>query len=260
MESKWRIYGYTFKVPLNHVETNLVTGVGSGIGHALAGLWLGEGRRLLGIGRRRPDDLVGCYDMYRFVFVAGDFARLDEIPAKMAELISGTKSIDCAVLNAGTLGEIGDLTVANLEVVKRTMDVNVWANKMIIDALVLSHIPVKQVVAISSGAAISGSRGWNGYAISKAALNMLVSLYAKELPETHFSSLAPGLVDTAMQGQICGLPDSDKTPMVARLRNARGTEAMPSPEVAARKIANIIPRLRERPSGSFADLREYQDC
>ena len=41
--------------------------------------------------------------------------------------------------------------------------------------------------------------GWNGYALSKAALNMMMKLYAAERPGTDFSALAPGLVDTAMQ-------------------------------------------------------------
>ena len=86
---------------------------------------------------------------------------------------------------------------------------------------------IDQVIAISSGASQSGSRGWNGYSLSKAALNMLVKLYAGERPETHFTSLAPGLIDTAMQDYLTNLPEDSRYAPLEVLKAAKGTPKMP---------------------------------
>ena len=89
------------------------------------------------------------------------------------------------------LGSLGDMSEAQLDDLKRVMDVNVWSNKTVLDALFARAFPVKQVVTISSGAAVNGNRGWRGYSISKAALNMLTRLYAAENPDTHFCARWP---------------------------------------------------------------------
>jgi NAD(P)-dependent dehydrogenase (short-subunit alcohol dehydrogenase family) len=61
---------------------------------------------------------------------------------------------------------------------KQVMEVNLWANKAIMDWLHGWGRPIDQILMISSGAAVLGNKGWNGYALSKAALNMLARLYA----------------------------------------------------------------------------------
>ncbi|MDD2198643.1 MAG: SDR family NAD(P)-dependent oxidoreductase, partial [Bacteroidales bacterium] len=156
--------------------------------------------------------------------------------------------------NAGILGKIADMRESSLTNIKKVMDTNVWSNKILIDNLVKYNTP-NQIVAISSGAAISGSRGWNAYSLSKAALNMLISLYADEIPEVHFSALAPGLVDTQMQEYISSLPEDKQFPTMQRLKKARGTADMPKPNNIAPKIAETINKIQEELSGSFFDVR-----
>jgi NAD(P)-dependent dehydrogenase (short-subunit alcohol dehydrogenase family) len=136
------------------------------------------------------------------------------------------------------------------------MEVNLWSNKWILDCLFKDGPTVKQVVAISSGASVSGSRGWNGYSLSKAALNMMVKLYAGEILDTHFCSFAPGLIDTSMQAYISGLPDDERFSTVGRLKLARGTEEMPDPDKAAEMLTEAFPKLMDFPSGSFVDVRK----
>ena len=136
------------------------------------------------------------------------------------------------------------------------MDVNAWANKIILDWLHAWGRRVTQVVAISSGAAVLGNKGWGGYALSKAALNMLICLYSHEFPETHLSALAPGLIDSAMMDYLCEEPDPEAFPALQRIRAARGTERMPGPREAADKVLSVLPALREQPSGAFVDIRQ----
>jgi NAD(P)-dependent dehydrogenase (short-subunit alcohol dehydrogenase family) len=165
--------------------------------------------------------------------------------------------LDLVVLNAGALGAIGDMRETGLDELRRLMDVNVWANKTLLDELVRAGTELRQVVAISSGAAIVGNRGWNGYAISKAALNMLVQLYAQELPGVHFSAIAPGLVDTAMQDYLCGLEPNENFPSLEGLRSRRKTAEMPGPDELATRLADVISRAPKLiPSGQFLDIRK----
>jgi benzil reductase ((S)-benzoin forming) len=136
------------------------------------------------------------------------------------------------------------------------MDVNVWANKILIETLFREVKKIQQVVAVSSGAAVSGARGWNAYSLSKATLNMLINLYAKEYTDTHFCALAPGLVDTGMQDYIYSLEDHDKYPVVQYLKEAKGTGKMPKPDKAARVFAKAVESAKNHESGTFLDVRK----
>ena len=136
------------------------------------------------------------------------------------------------------------------------MDVNVWANKRIYDTLLDLQMAVRQLVAISSGAAFNGSGGWGAYSISKSALNLMFRVYAHENPATHFTCLAPGLVQTQMLDYVCSLEDDQRYPAVGRIRSAMGTERMQTASEAAVRLIDAFPRLFEHPSGAFVDIRE----
>jgi NAD(P)-dependent dehydrogenase (short-subunit alcohol dehydrogenase family) len=112
-------------------------------------------------------------------------------------------------------------------------------------------VRVEQIIAISSGAAVSSTRGWNGYSISKAALNALVRLYAAERPQTHFAAVAPGLVDTAMQAYLRSVPADARYPGLEGLKRAHGTPEMPTPDAAATRLIATFERLRAEASGGF---------
>lgn len=165
--------------------------------------------------------------------------------------------MDLVILNAGILNDIRDLKDTDIEEIKKVMDVNVWANKVLIDVLFEQLDSIHQVVAISSGAAVSGTRGWNAYALSKATLNMLIDLYSREHPQTHFCALAPGLIETGMQDYLNNLPEAyeKKFPMVKKLKEARGTDNMPKSKEAAVIVANAIQKITDHESGNFLDVR-----
>jgi NAD(P)-dependent dehydrogenase (short-subunit alcohol dehydrogenase family) len=231
--------------------TTFITGASSGIGLALAKACLDRGGSVAAISRRKPE-----LSSDRFHWRSLDLSAIERIRPSVAELLSGVAAIDLVILNAGILGPLGDLSTTPLPKIKEVMDVNVWANKELLDALFASRIPIKQVVAISSGAAMRAQRGWNAYSLSKAALNMLIGLYAEEKLETHFSAFAPGIIDTGMQEQISSLPGGDAFASFERLKTARGTGAMPKAEDAAELLLDGMERALEYPSGSFLDIRE----
>lgn len=56
--------------------------------------------------------------------------------------------LDLVILNAGILNDIKDLRETPLEEIKKAMDVNVWANKILIESLFKQVEKIDQIVAI----------------------------------------------------------------------------------------------------------------
>lgn len=231
----------------------LITGTSSGVGYGLARYYLEKGHEVYGISRS------GNVELERFSgfrFLSQDLVEYDEIAGSLSGFLDGVPALDLVILNAGVVSKINDMKDTSLEEIRRVMDINVWSNKVLLDALFAAVPEIGQVVAISSGAAVSGARGWNAYSLSKATLNMLIDLYAKEQPGTHFTALAPGIIDTGMQDYIYTIEEEEKFPVVQKLKSMKGTDKMPSPEKAAPGIADAISRLRNFDSGSFRDVRD----
>ena len=59
-----------------------------------------------------------------------------------------------------------------------------------------------------------------------------------------------------MQAYISGLPEDERFPTVDRLKAARGTEAMPSPDELVPRMVEVFGKLFGQPSGSFVDIRK----
>lgn len=229
-----------------------ITGTSSGIGAALAHHFCSMGHQVQGLSRRANEDLIKFPNFKQFQKDLADFDALEDYLPSVFEYWD---SFDLVILNAGLLGKIDFLPNQKYEDIRKIMDVNVWANKIIIDALLESKIPVKQVVAISSGAAYSGMAAWGPYSISKAALNALIQTYASENSQIHFSALAPGIIDTAMQDYIAKL-DANHFTSVQGLQEVKGTSHMPKPMEAAQHIADAIHNLKSLDSGAYYDIRK----
>ncbi len=223
-----------------------ITGIGSGLGEALAELYLQSGARVYALGRKLPPSLEG-YENLSFCEI--DLRALEKIEGAMEKTV-GDDQVDLAVLNAGTVGELKDMSETSLFEIQEVMALNVWANKVILDHFKKSG--ARQIVAISSGASVSGSRGWNAYAISKTSLNMLIRLYAQEMPASHLISLAPGLIETPMMKSILSERNEERFPVVKRLKNSSRLD----PKTAARILSDSFAKLLEYPSGTYVDIRE----
>ena len=224
----------------------LITGVSSGLGQALAIEYLENGDTVYAIGKTIPHKL----DHYpHFFFFPYDLSETFMIQSTLKEFLQN-RSFDIVILNAGVLGDIQPLSQTDLNDVKDVMEINLWANKELIDTL-HKHAQVKQIVGMSSGAAVNGSKGWGAYSLSKAALNMLLNVYAKEMPETHFTALAPGVIHTPMVQHILENVNDEVYPSARRLKEGE----IRSPEKAAKLLIETFPKLLAYESGSFLDVR-----
>lgn len=232
----------------------LITGNSSGFGLGLTEALMERDAIVWGMSRR------GCPLKSRFDDAIRDrrqdLAILNALEESLDRLLSDCLRLDLVVLNAGVLGRIQEISNTDVHDLEHMMRINVWANKLILDWLIDQQLPVEQVVAISSGAAVNMSYGWGGYSLSKAALNNLVQLYAHEMPDTHLTAYAPGLIETGMQDYLCDEVDSDEFPSVQKLKDARGTDSMPGPREAADRLLDLLDDLKsDHESGSFVDVR-----
>lgn len=225
----------------------LITGVGSGLGYALAQNYLALGSKVYAIGRECPPILDNHPDFFFFPY---DLKNTFLLRAEVSEFIRH-HHFDIAILNAGVLGKIEPMKEASFEEIAEVMAINTWSNKELIDALD-TYSSVDQVVAISSGAAINASKGWGAYALSKNALNMLMQIYAKELPHIHFTAFAPGVIRTPMVEYILSEVDRETYPSAQNLADSDIFTA----EQAATWLISNFEKLLEYESGSFVDIRE----
>lgn len=221
----------------------------SGLGEALAKAYLENGDTVYAIGKTIPKKL----DHYpHFFFFPYDLSETFMIQSTLKEFFQH-RSFDIVILNAGILGDIQTLSQTDLMDAKAVMEVNVWANKELIDTL-NAHAQVKQIVGISSGAAINGSKGWGAYSLSKAGLNMLLNVYAKELPEIHFTALAPGVIHTPMVQYVIDEVNDEIYPSAKQLKEGD----IQTPEKAAKHLIATFPKLLAYESGSFLDVRTME--
>ena len=217
----------------------LITGVSSGLGKSLMEEYTNQGHNVYGITR---DDI--------------DLEYVEQVNIQLPKILKSVTELDVVILNAGMLGDIKTFNNWSHEEILKIMNVNVWSNKYILDYLFNNEIEVKQVISISSGASKHTYKGWGGYSISKCALGMLMDVYSKEVENTHFISLAPGLVDTKMQDYLCNDVDKNEFPMMDKFVNARKDGTSRKPLDVAKDVVDLIPTLVQLDNGSFVDLRD----
>ena len=227
----------------------LITGVSSGLGKALKDEYILNKHNVYGLSRRNVND-CNHIDI--------DLKYLSNIDEKLSILLKDVNSLDVVFLNAGILGDIKTFDKWNYNELYDIMNINVWSNKYILDWLFENNIKVKQVITISSGASEHTYKGWGGYSISKAALRMMVELYSKEIDDTHFISLAPGLVDTPMQDYLCNSVDVSEFPSTQKFIDSKIYGNTKSTKSIAENIINLIPELLKLENGSFIDLRRIK--
>jgi len=222
----------------------LITGCSSGLGLSLCNYYLELGYKVFGISRNKPN-----INNKNFIFNACDLSDTSNIKKELTSFIQNIKTLELVYLNAGVLGKIKEMTQLELDELKETMEINVYANKELLD--ILTSITVKNIIAMSSGAAVNGSKGWGPYSLSKAALNMLINLYSKEMPNTKLLCVAPGVIKTPMTDYIRYEVDDTIYTSAKTLKEG----VIQTAKEAAIRLHQLVERMEEFESGSFIDVR-----
>ncbi len=186
----------------------LVTGASRGIGMAVARRFAAEGAHLVLVARtvgglEELDDAIRQDGGQGATLVPLDLREFDAIDRLGASLYERHGRLDVLVGNAGVLGTLSPLGHIGPNDWAEVMDINLTANWRLIRSLdpLLRQSDAGRAIFVTSGAAAAPHAYWGAYAVSKAALEMLVTTYAAEIAKTPVRAnlLDPGAVRTAMR-------------------------------------------------------------
>jgi benzil reductase ((S)-benzoin forming) len=209
----------------------IVTGTTRGLGAALARRIAADARNTL-IALSRP-----AVDLSNSAGVARAF---DAIERDLAG-----KAFDKAVLinNAGIVEPVAPLDRAEPEAIERNIMVNLTAPLVLMRRFLgaTEHVALRRVINISSGAGRRPIFGWSAYCAAKAGLDMATRVVALEAQVRGLAidavSLAPGVIDTGMQGTVRSVSEEDFVD-VERFRQMKNEGVLrPADEVAADILA-----------------------
>ena len=180
-----------------------ITGTSRGIGEALAKALLINKRNYV-LGFSRNQSIEESNYSHKHI----DLSNIDSITNFDFPNVPNAESI-CLVNNAGTLGDIkyfGNLSDENLA---HTMVTNFVAPIVLSNKFMRKYKDItttKTIINLGSGASKTPYDGWGAYCASKAGLDMITRVIAKEqdITNTGFQiyNIAPGVVDTKMQENI----------------------------------------------------------
>ena len=220
-------------------ELAVVTGGGSGIGHAMVQRLAVGGMTVIAVGRRSgPLEALAGTHPERIEPTSADVATPQGREA-VAEAVAGRK-VRYLLHNAGILEPVGRLATIELEEWRYAQAVNVEAPLFLTQRL-LPCLAGGRVLHVSSGAAHRPIIGWGAYCASKAALHMISQVLSVELAgrEIAVGSVRPGVVDTPMQTLIRE-QDSERFPDVERFRELKRTGGLHSPEAVADFVWQLL--------------------
>lgn len=214
----------------------VVTGASRGIGAAVAERFAAEGAQLVLIARttgalEEMDDKVRAAGAPAATLVPLDLRDFDALDRLGASLYERYGRLDVLVGNAAVLGQLGPLAHMPPAVWQEVMDVNVSANARLIRSLepLLRRSDAGRAIFVTSGVARTPFAYFGAYAVSKAALEQMVRVWAAELGKTDVRAnlLDPGVVRTRMRATAFPGEDPMQHPEPAAITGAFVDLAVP---------------------------------
>jgi len=216
----------------------LITGASRGIGAAVATRLAAEGAHLILVARtvgglEEADDAVrGAGGSATLVPLdLRDFIKIDELAA---QILDRWAQLDILVGNAAEFGTFSPLGHIHPETWVEVVDLNLTANWRLIRAMdpLLRAASAGRAIFVTSAVARGDHPYWGPYAVSKAALETLVKIYAGEIAKTRVRA---NLVD----------PGPVRTRLRARAFPGEDPARLPSPEsVADAFLALALPECK----------------
>ncbi len=203
----------------------LITGASRGIGAAVARRFAAEGAKLVLTARtvgglEEVDDAIRAAGGQASLLVPLDIRQYDAIDQLGAALFERFGKLDILVGNAGILGPLTPVGHIEPQQWQDALDINLTANWRLIRSMdpLLRLSEAGRAIFVSSRAAQNPRPYWGTYAVSKAALEMLVQTYALEVQNV--TKIRANLID----------PGATRTKMRAAAYPGENPETRPLPD------------------------------
>jgi len=252
---------------MTDMELVILTGASRGLGRAMAERLLAADRLLLTISRR-PDPSLETPARERGAALEQWSLDLAHDVGAAARLEAWLRRQDAARLraatlinNAGLLGRVGPLQEADADSIAAALRVGLEAPALLAGAFLRAtdgwNVP-RKVLNISSGAGRRAIAGWSVYCAAKAGLDHLSRVMAEDEARrpngAKVVSLAPGVIDTDMQGEIrsadaAGFPDQP------RFMELKASGQLASADDAAARVLAYLARP-DFGANPVADVRD----
>ena len=220
----------------------IVTGHSRGLGEGIATALLEQGIEVLGISRASSASLRSP----ALRELALDLADSRALSAWLAggELSAFLAGAQGALLvnNAGIVQPVAPAGRQQAALLERAMALNVTAPLLLSNAFIAASaaVPDRRVAHVSSGAGRNAYAGWSAYCAGKAALDMHArAVQADAIPGLRIASIAPGVIDTAMQAELRGASEAD-FPQLARFLALKEEGALSDASEAGRRFVRLL--------------------
>ena len=243
----------------------IVTGHSRGLGEALAAALLQRGVAVLGLSRQGNAALAARHggalsELALDLGEGGGAALVSWLDSgALSRWLDGGEGTETAILvnNAGTLAPMGLLGMHGAREIVQGVTLNLSAPLMLSDAFcrVTRDLSDRRILHVSSGAARTPYAGWSVYCATKAALDHHARAVAAEAhPGLRIASVAPGVLDTAMQAEIRS-SSVQRFPQRARFDELHRHGGLSAPEHAGARLVDYL--LGEHfGSATTTDLRD----
>ena len=238
----------------------IITGTTKGLGAALHSRLIADNTNVvMSLSRTIDEDVYAANPRIYADF--GNIASVESAFEKAASCLAG-KHFERAVLinNAGVVLPVGAINAIDSAELANNITVNLIAPMVAMRRFAeLTRGMAKQrlIINISSGAAKRAIAGWSAYCAAKAGLEIATQVAALEAatddPTLAICALAPGVVDTPMQGQVRAA-SAESFPDVERFRTMKADGTLRPAADVARDIVQLIASGKLTNGGIF-DIR-----
>jgi len=242
----------------------ILTGASRGLGHALALGLAREGTLLITLARTARPELAeyahtrGCTLQEHTVDLSGP-AAIETAARQVFSALPTGASRYLLINNAGTLGPVGPGPHPAQDIAA-ALQLNVAAAMVLTGHFLRTTeglAQTRRVLNISSGAGRGAVAGWGVYCASKAALDMYTQCVKLEQGQdgARIVSLAPGVIDTAMQAEIRATDPAD-FPSLSRFTGLHANGQLSAPDAVAARILAYLDR-DDFGDTEIDDIRQY---
>ena len=162
--------------------------------------------------------------------------------------------------NAGTVDPISSAVKLDPIDIVKALNLNVGVLMLLTSRFLEATAGLaadRRILNISSGAGRKPVAGWSVYCATKAAVDMFSRTVKLEQTDSglRIASLAPGVIDTAMQGQIRN-SDSDDFPALENFQSLHASGQLAAPADVAGRILAYLER-DDFGNTEIDDIRNY---